>query len=162
MNRWLPQPLLSLSLAGLWLLLNNSAATGQIVLGALIALALPLFTVRFRPRRLCIRHPLKLVRYLLVLLWDITAANLIVARLIVGPPDRLRPAFIRLPVDLDNEFAIVVLTHTVSLTPGTVSADLSPDRRTLLIHVLDLDDEAQLVARIKHRYEAPLKEIFPC
>ena len=162
MNRWLPQPLLSLSLVGLWLLLNNSAAMGQIVLGALIALALPLFTVRFRPRQLCIRHPLKLMRYLLVLLCDITTANLLVARLIIGSPSRLRPAFIHLPVDLDNEFAIVVLTHTVSLTPGTVSADLSPDRRTLLIHVLDLDDEAELVARIKVRYEAPLKEIFPC
>jgi multicomponent K+:H+ antiporter subunit E len=162
MKRWLPQPLLSLSLVGLWLLLNNSTAAAQILLGALIALALPLFTVRFRPRQLCIRHPLKLMRYLLVLLWDITAANLLVARLIIGPPSRLRPAFIHLPVDLDNEFAIVVLTHTVSLTPGTVSADLSPDRRTLLIHVLDLDDEAQLVARIKQRYEAPLKEIFPC
>ena len=162
MNHWLPQPLLSLSLVGLWLLLNNSVAPGQIVLGGLIALALPLFTVRFWPHRLCIRHPLTLMRYLLMLLWDIIAANLIVARLIVVPPARLRPAFIHLPVDLDNEFAIVVLTHTVSLTPGTVSADLSPDRRTLLIHVLDLDDEAQLVARIKGRYEAPLKEIFPC
>lgn len=162
MNHWLPQPLLSLSLVGLWLLLNNSVAPGQIVLGGLIALALPLFTVRFWPHRLCIRRPLTLMRYLLMLLWDIIAANLIVARLIVVPPARLRPAFIHLPVDLDNEFAIVVLTHTISLTPGTVSADLSPDRRTLLIHVLDLDDEAQLVARIKRRYETPLKEIFPC
>lgn len=162
MNHWLPQPLLSLSLVGLWLLLNNSVAPGQIVLGGLIALALPLFTVRFWPHRLCIRRPLTLMRYLLMLLWDIIAANLIVARLIVVPPARLRPAFIHLPVDLDNEFAIVVLTHTISLTPGTVSVDLSPDRRTLLIHVLDLDDEAQLVARIKRRYETPLKEIFPC
>jgi len=89
-------------------------------------------------------------------------ANLVVARLILGPVRRLRPAFIRLPLDLNNEFAIVLFTHSLSLTPGTVSADLSADRRFLLIHALDVEDEAQLVARIKQRYEAPLKEIFPC
>ena len=50
----------------------------------------------------------------------------------------------------------------MSLTPGTVSTSLSADRRTLLLHVLDLDDADQLVARIKDRYEAPLREIFPC
>ena len=162
MNRWLPQPLLSLALVGLWLLLTNSVASGQIVLGSLIALVLPPFTSRFWPSQLCLRHPFKLMRYLGVLLWDITLANLIVARLILGPSSRLRPGFVRLPVDLDNEFALVVLTHTTSLTPGTVSVDLSPDRRTLLIHVLDLDDEARLVAHIRQRYETPLKEIFPC
>ena len=55
-----------------------------------------------------------------------------------------------------------VLANAVSLTPGTVSTSLSADRRTLLLHVLDLDDADQLVARIKDRYEAPLREIFPC
>jgi multicomponent K+:H+ antiporter subunit E len=48
------------------------------------------------------------------------------------------------------------------LTPGTVSAKLSEDRRTLLVHTLDVDDEAALVAEIKQRYETPLKEIFEC
>ncbi len=162
MNSWLPQPLLSLFLVGLWLLLTNSVAPGQVVLGSLIALVLPLFTSRFWPSQLCLRRPLKLIRYLGVLLWDITVANLIVARLILGPSSRLRPGFVRLPVDLDNEFALVVYIHATSLTPGTVAADLSPDRRILLIHVLDLDDEPRLIAHIKQRYEAPLKEIFPC
>jgi multicomponent K+:H+ antiporter subunit E len=86
----------------------------------------------------------------------------VVARLILGPMRRLRPAFITLPVDLSNNFAIVVLTNTISLTPGTVSADLSIDRRSLLIHVLDVEDEAQLIAHIKYRYERPLQEIFEC
>jgi multicomponent K+:H+ antiporter subunit E len=97
-----------------------------------------------------------------VLLWDIVVANLVVARLILGPTRNLRPAFIRLPLDLCSEFAIVVLANTISLTPGTVSADLSLDRRTLLIHALDVEDEAKTIAHIKYRYERPLKEIFEC
>jgi multicomponent K+:H+ antiporter subunit E len=107
-------------------------------------------------------RPLTLARYLAVFIWDIVIANLAVARLILGPVRRLRPAFITLPLDLENDFAITVLAHSISLTPGTVSSKVAEDRRSLLVHVLDLDDEAQLVQRIKQRYEAPLKEIFPC
>ena len=162
MKRWLPQPLASLSLWGVWLLLGNTLAPGQILLGLLLALALPLFTVRFWPDRPRLRRPLKIPAYILMLLWDITVANLTVARLILGPADRLRPAFIRLPLDLRHDFAIVVLANTISLTPCTVSADLSPDRRSLLIHALDVENPEQTVAQLKNRYERPLQEIFEC
>jgi multicomponent K+:H+ antiporter subunit E len=162
MKRLFPQPLFSLCLWLIWLLLNNSAAPGQALLGVLLAVSIPLFTVRFWPNRPRLRRPWRLASYLAVLLWDITIANLVVARLILGPMHRLRPAFITLPLDLCNDSAIVVLTNTISLTPGTVSADLSIDRRSLLLHVLDVDDEAQLIAHIKYRYERPLQEIFEC
>ena len=162
MKRWLPQPLMSLCLWLVWLLLAQSLAPGHLLLGGVLALGLPLFTVRFWPEPARVRRPHLLLPYLAIVLWDITLANLIVARLILGPVRRLRPAFIRVPLDLDSDLAIVVLAHTVSLTPGTVSTHLSPDRRVLLIHALDVEDESALVARIKRRYEQPLKEIFAC
>ena len=162
MKRILPQPLFSLFLWLVWLLLNNTVAPGHLLLGALLALALPLFTVRFWPNRPRIRRPLKLLGYIALLLWDIVLATLTVARLILGPSARLRPSFLRLPLALRDEFAIVVLANAISLTPGTVSADLSADRRTLLIHALDVDDPAREIIRIKQRYERPLQEIFEC
>jgi multicomponent K+:H+ antiporter subunit E len=152
----------SLFLWLVWLLLANSLEAGHIVLGAFLALTLPLFTARFWPDQPCMGRPKTLATYLAVFLLDIIIANLAVARLILGPTRQLRPAFITLPLDLTNDFAITVLAHSISLTPGTVSSKVSEDRRSLLVHVLDLDDEAQLVQRIKQRYEAPLKEIFPC
>lgn len=133
MKRWLPQPLVSLCLWLVWLLLANSIAPGHLLLGAVLAVVLPLFTVRFWPDRLLVHRPGKLFGYLAMLLWDIVVANIVVARLILGPVQRLRPAFVRLPVQLDNEFALVMLIHSLSLTPGTVSADLSADRRFLLV-----------------------------
>lgn len=160
MRRLLPQPLFSLFLLLVWLLLVNTVAAGHVVLGTLLAVVLPLLTQRFRPNRPRIHRPWKLLRYIAVLLWDIGRANLTVARLILGPTRKLRPGFIHLPLDLQNEFAISVLASTLSLTPGTVSSDLSPDRKTLLIHALDLEDEAAAVAAIKQRYEQPLREIF--
>jgi multicomponent K+:H+ antiporter subunit E len=162
MKRLLPQPMFSLFLWLIWLLLVNTVAPGQMFLGALLATVIPLFTIRFWPDQPCMRSPLTLATYLAVFFFDIVMANLTVARLILGRVKRLRPAFITLPLDLKNDFAITLLAHTISLTPGTVSAHVAEDRRSLLIHVLDLDDEARLVQRIKQRYEAPLKEIFPC
>ncbi len=162
MKRWLPQPLLSLFLWLFWLLLVNSVAPGQLLLGAVLAVTLPLVTSRFWPESPRINKPWKLLRYLGLLGWDIVVANLAVARLILNPRRKLRPTFIRLPLDLENELAITVLTSTISLTPGTVSSDLSPDRKTLLIHALDVESEAEIIAHIKQRYEKPLKEIFGC
>ncbi len=163
MNRLLPQPLFSVFLLLVWLLLVNTVAPGHLVLGTVLAIALPLFSSRFWPDRPRIHSPWKLLRYIAVLLWDIGLANLAVARLILGPTRKLRPAFIHLPLDLQNEFAISVLASTISLTPGTVSSDLSADRKTLLIHALDVEDEAAVIAAIKQRYEQPLREIFePC
>lgn len=160
MNRWLPQPLFSLFLWLVWLLLVNTVAPGQLLLGSVLALTLPLLTTRFWPDRPRIHSPWKLLRYITILLWDIGLANLAVARRILGPTHKLRPAFIRLQLDLHSEFAISVLASTISLTPGTVSSDLSPDRKILLIHALDVADEAEVIAHIKKRYELPLKEIF--
>ena len=95
-------------------------------------------------------------------LGDIVVANLEVAKLILGPASRMRPAFVEVPLKLDDELALTMLASIVSLTPGTVSADLSDDKRTLLIHGLNVDDEAALVRSIQTRYEAPLLEVFAC
>lgn len=161
-RRWLPHPVLSLVLLVIWLLLVNSVAPGQILLGALFGLALPLFTTTLWPQPPRIRRPGLLFQYVAVLLGDIVVANLEVARLILGRPRNLRPRLVRLPLALTEDFTITLLANTISLTPGTVTADVAPDRKHLLIHCLNVDDEAAVVARIKHRYEAPLKEIFEC
>ena len=160
--RWLPHPLLSLALTGIWLLLANTVSVGHIVLGLLLGVAIPLLTRGFWPATGHARRPLRLLSFGLTVLGDILLANLHVARLILGSPARLRPSFVRLPLEIDDDFAITLLASTISLTPGTVSADVSADRRMLLIHALDTDDPAALVAQIKRRYEAPLKEIFGC
>ena len=89
-------------------------------------------------------------------------ANVQVALLVLGPTRRLRPAFIAVPLDSTHDIALTALIGIVSLSPGTLCAELSDDHAQLLIHVLDLDDEAALVAQIKTRYEAPLMEIFAC
>jgi multicomponent K+:H+ antiporter subunit E len=97
-----------------------------------------------------------------MLLHDIIVSNIIVAKQVLGSPERLQPGFIVIPLDLTEALPITMLASTISLTPGTVSIEISEDQKTLYVHALHVTDESGLVDRIKHRYEKPLKEIFEC
>ncbi len=160
MKRWLPAPLLSATLLAVWLLLNNTLDPAQVVLAALLAVAVPRVTAKLRPDSPRLRRPLLVARLGLVVLWDIVLSNIEVARQILGPEEAIRPAFVWVPLDLADAHAIVSLAGIVTMTPGTLSAELSADRRHLLVHAFNVGDEAELIARIKARYESPLKEIF--
>lgn len=158
MSRLLPHPLLSSILLVIWLLLVQSLSLGHLLLGALLGWGVPLYTTRFWPEQVRVRRPLLLLRFIAVLLYDIIVANITVARLILGPSERMQPAFLVLPLALRSEVAISLLANTISLTPGTVSAYLSADRRCLIIHSLHTTAPDELLATIRQRYEKPLKE----
>ena len=89
------------------------------------------------------------------------SANITVARQVLGPEHRLRPGVVWIPLEIRNIHGIAALTSFITLTPGTVSSELSDDRRYLLVHLLDMDDADSVVRDIKQRYERPLMEIFP-
>ena len=161
-RRWLPHPLLSVCLLLIWLLLMNDLSLGHWILGALLGWAIPLLTQVFWINPPRVLKPFKLCLFLLRILGDIITANLQVAKLILGSTAKLRPAFVEIPMLLEDELALTMLTSIISLTPGTVSADLSDDRKMLLVHGLDVPDPDALVAEIKQRYEAPLLEVFTC
>lgn len=160
-SRWLPQPLMSLSLLVIWLLLQNDLSVGQIVLGAVFALLIPLLTARFWTEPVVISAWLPGIRFGLIVLWDIVVANVDVAGLILfRRPRSLTPQFLVIPLEIESPYAIAILAGTITMTPGTVSADVAPDRRHLLVHGLNVDDPDDAIATIKRRYEAPLKQIF--
>ncbi|HEX5793598.1 MAG TPA: Na+/H+ antiporter subunit E [Rheinheimera sp.] len=169
--RWLPTPYRSVMLFIVWLLLNQSVEAVHLFFAAVLAVLIPLLTLRFRDPQPLIERPLLAARYMLLVIADIVVANAQVSVLILGPKQRLNPAFVRVPLELQHELPITILASTVSMTPGTVSAEVYPSiefikpgeprpQRWLLIHVLNMTDEAELIASIKQRYEAPLKEIF--
>lgn len=160
MRSLLPHPLLSVVLLIVWLLLFNAVSLGLILLGLVFAVLIPLFTNAFWPERPRIARPGVALMLAMRLLRDIVLANFTVARQILSPIRNIHPDFVEFPLELENEFAITILASLISLTPGTVSSDLSEDRRTLIVHALDVHDKAALIAEIKARYEYPLREIF--
>ena len=95
-------------------------------------------------------------------LWDIVIANITVARLVLGPVSRLRPAFVKVPLTATHPYAISLFSSMISITPGSIPLALAPDARTLLVHVLHVEDEKAFIINVKERYERPLMEILEC
>ncbi|MCX7564743.1 Na+/H+ antiporter subunit E [Sulfitobacter sp. F26169L] len=160
--RWLfPHPLLTLILALVWILLQNEFSAGMAVFGVIIGIIIPRSTAAFWPERPAGFRLGKMISYSLMVLWDIMVANVQVAWIVLTVPNsKLKPAWIIIPLELRQPEAISLLAGTITLTPGTVSADLSESGHYLLVHVLHTDDPEAEVDEIKKRYEARLKEIF--
>jgi len=170
-ERAVPTPVRSGMLFLVWLLLNNSVAPIHLLAATILALGIPLLTAGFRDKQTRFRHWQQAFRYFFMVLLDIVLANLQVIRLVLGPNRLLKPGFVLVPLDLKQALPLTILACTVSLTPGTVSAEILPyqdepnedvGERFLLVHVLDLPDEAALIQEIKQRYEQPLLEMFGC
>ena len=160
--RVLPQPVISGLILGLWTILAPAPTTGQVLLGLVLALGLPWATRGFWPDRPRLADAGAAIRLLGVFLADVVRANLVVARQILGPVGRLRPGFLEVPLDLRDPFVATLLGSIVSLTPGTVSAEIDRERWVLQVHALHVEDEAGAAALIKACYEAPLRKVFGC
>ena len=161
MRRLYPHPILSLTLVLLWFLLVNRLALGSLLMALILATLIPLLSARWWPDRPVIRRPLALVSYGILVLWDVLVANFQVARIILFlPADRIRSAWICVPLDLTSPEAISLLAGTITMTPGTLTADVAADGRALLIHSLHAPDPDAIRDEIKTRYESRLKRIF--
>ena len=157
----LPQPMLTLALAAIWVFLMNTISLGTVLMGLVVGVVVPLFTHRFWPSPPRLKSPRTILAYLVVVLKDIVLANIDVARIVLFKRNQdIRPAFMAVPLTGTTPEAITVLAGTITMTPGTVSADLSADGRVLLVHGLDVADPPATVADIQERYEKRLLEIF--
>ena len=160
MRRVIPHPGLSVLLLIVWMLLQNTLSFGALVVGIVIGILVPIFTAPFWPGRPKIGF-LHGLAYLALVLWDIVVANFEVAWIILFKRNRdLKSAWLVIPIELDTPEAITVLAGTISLTPGTVTSDVSACGDFLLVHALDSADPAADIQRIKTRYEARLKKVF--
>jgi multicomponent K+:H+ antiporter subunit E len=163
MKRWLPSPLVSGILLLLWLLLNQSLEPAQVLLGAVLAVVLPVLAKPLLqplgyPR---LSKPVALFSLLAMALVEIVRSALNVGRIILfGKREGVNSQFIRIPLDLRNPYGLALLSCLINSTPGTVWVEILPDRYELALHVFDLHDEQWWIDTIKTRYERPIMTIF--
>jgi multicomponent K+:H+ antiporter subunit E len=161
LRKILPHPFLTLLLIAVWQMLVNTVTLGNLLLGTILALIIPVITSPYWPNRPHLRSGLRITEYVAVVIWDICVANVQVAYVILFKSNAdTHSIWITVPLDLRTPEAITVLAGTITLTPGTVSSDLAADGRSLLVHCLDAPDPGAVRDQIKARYEARLKEIF--
>lgn len=161
LRRLFPHPWLTLLLIVTWMLLVNGTKLGSLVMAIILGTIIPLMTAPYWPNRPRLRDPLGAIAYILIVLYDIVKSNFTVARIVLFMPnDRIQSRWIPVPIDLRTPEAITVLAGTITMTPGTLTADMSACGRVLLIHSLHAPDPDAIRDEIKTRYEARLKRIF--
>jgi multicomponent K+:H+ antiporter subunit E len=159
-RRWFAHPVLSLLLAVMWLLLQQSLAPANVLTALVLALVVPWLVAGFlgpaaRPRGVGL-----VLRFAAIVLWDIVVSNITVARIVLNPASRPQPAWVPVTLELRHPLGITLLATIITTTPGTVSCVVDDERGLILVHALDCDDPAAMAAQIKQRYELPLRRIF--
>lgn len=103
---------------------------------------------------------LRLVDFVGFFLKELIKANLLVAYDVITPSHRMQPGVVAIPLDAETDVEITLLANLISLTPGTITVDVSDDRRLLFIHAMFLDDPEKLRREIKDGLERRLLEVL--
>lgn len=150
----------SLVLALVWLLLSGSITVVNFMLGAILGY-LALYLIReqvavgggIRPTGKVFGLALLFVKELVLSAWR-------VAVMVLSPRMELKPGIFAYPLTVERDFEIVLLANLITLTPGTLSVDISADRRTLYIHAIDCSDPQAAVKDIRNGFEKKISEAF--
>ena len=151
---------LNLLLAVLWAVVMGEVDRANLTVGFLLAY-LVLWAVRpvLGDTRYFDRIP-RAVSFLAFFVVEVVSSNLRVARDVLSPRPRRRPGVVAVPLDAGSDAEITVLANLITLTPGTLSLDVSPDRRLLYVHTMFLDDPDEFRAELKRSFERRVLELL--
>lgn len=152
---------LNVTLAVVWAALWADFSLLQLAVGFVAGfgglwLAQPLFT---EPSSYFLRA-WRVVRLVVYFLYELLASSVRVAWDVVTPRHRSNPAIIRMPLDAKSDLEILLVTNLISLTPGTLSLDVTPDRSCLIVHAMFADDPDALIDELKNGMERMVLEVF--
>lgn len=151
--------LLNLILALMWAALQGelnviNLASGFLVSAALIYIFRQMF---FRPRYF--RKLALGVTLVLVFSRELIKSNIAVLRVVLSPRPLIRSGVIAVPTELTNDLALTMLANMITLTPGTLTLDISHNRRYLFVHTLNLNDPEDVKRDIRNAFEVYLREL---
>ncbi len=166
---------LNLALALIWMALQRSFSLVDLAVGfgfgfLIVSLAEPLLrdqvldTAQWRAQRAPGSYPRRVIKLFGLIgftLWSIIKANIDMARIVLRPKLKINPGIIAIPLDVRSEIGITLLANLITLTPGTVSLDVSQDRRTIYVHSIDIKDAEAIRKEIKESFEQRVMELFP-
>lgn len=100
------------------------------------------------------------IRLVLFFLYELVVSSIRVAWDVVTPTHLSNPAILEMPLDVESDIEILLVTSLISLTPGTLSLDVTPDRKTLIVHAMFAEDPEGLIRDLKNGMERMVKEVF--
>lgn len=150
----------NLLLALVWAFMTGQFTPSNFLVGFVLGYAILLPAQRVVGRSPYFRRVRRLLAFVVFFLWEVVLANLRVAYAVIAPRPRLRPGVLAIPLEAQSDLEITMLANCITLTPGTLSLDVSDDRRVLYIHDMFIDDPEAERRAIKTRLERRIVEIF--
>jgi multicomponent Na+:H+ antiporter subunit E len=156
MNLYLVNVLMAL----VWAAVTGSFSLINIIFGfALGALALSLIREQVGSMGYFSRSR-RVLSLMLLFIYELVLSAIRVAILVLTPDMKLKPGIFAFPLRVDRDFEITLLANLITLTPGTLSVDVSDDRRFLYVHALDCSDPDQTREDIADGFERKIMEAF--
>ncbi|MGM0635717.1 MAG: Na+/H+ antiporter subunit E [Bacteroidota bacterium] len=106
------------------------------------------------------RYVPKIISFFFFFLWEVIKANIQVAYEVVTPQHTMKPGIVSVPLDAKTDIEITLLANLITLTPGTLSLDVSDDKEVLYIHTMYVTDKQAFIDDIKNGFERRLLEIL--
>jgi len=153
------QILLNFFIAVTWMFLSGSFQATTFIVGYLLGLTMLFMMRRFFSSRFYMDRVWAVIKLVLLFLKELILSNVSVLKLIVKPKMTIRPAIFALPIVLEKDWEITLLSSLITLTPGTVVLDISDDNKTLYIHTIDFEDIDEAVYSIKNTFEKAIMEV---
>ncbi|MEO9077572.1 MAG: Na+/H+ antiporter subunit E [Gelidibacter sp.] len=155
-GRFLSNILLTL----VWVALTGSIAFLNFVFGFVISFAILWVITVDRGEAKYFKILPKLVAFLFFFLYELIKANIQVAYGVITPKFYMTPGIVRVPLDAKTDIEITLLANLISLTPGTLSLDVSDDKKVLYVHSMYISDKEEFINGIKSGFERRLLEIL--
>jgi multicomponent Na+:H+ antiporter subunit E len=129
---------------------------GFVISFLILLLARPLFDA---PSRRYFTLAWKLPRFVLLMLWEIVLSSLRVAQAVLSPRMPIQPGIIAYPLEVKSDLEITLLANLITLTPGTLSLDVSSDRKVLYVHGMFVDDAQKVIESTRESLEKAVLEV---
>lgn len=152
--------LINLLLAIAWAALVGSFEPINLLFGFLLGFIVMWIINRVAGTAPYFKRAPRIIEFFLFFVWELLTANFRLIATVLSPRMPLRPAVVAVPLDLKKENSLILLANLISLTPGTLSLDISNDRQTLFVHTIWLEDPDTFRQEIKQGFERRVKEIL--
>jgi multicomponent Na+:H+ antiporter subunit E len=158
--------LYSIALGFVWCFVHGTVNLSNFLIGAMIG---PFLIRPFKELynlgeetsyRDTLNHIPKQIHYFAILIVNIVKASIVVAKVVLQPKINIKPGIIAVPIRAKTDVGITAIANTISLTPGTLTIDISADRSTLYVHCIDIDDIEEIRNSIKNDLEEYILEAF--
>ncbi|MAE05379.1 MAG: Na+/H+ antiporter subunit E [Nitrospinota bacterium] len=153
----MPLATLALSISVIWLLLKGDGSPGNFFVGLILAMILIYFLRRTYHQERSFRRVGDIAHFLINFTRELIVANIQVLKIALSPRINIRPGIIAFKTECKTPLGITLLANSITLTPGTLSVDISEDQTTIFIHTLDIENPDQVRDGIRRGLEEPVK-----